>query len=132
MKRDEPDWEERIMPVKISSVAPMSDEEFEALRRQKRRSTNPAMDELLREVAAGRAMRVPLEEGQSARGLRAAISRSASSRGLKVETIEGEGFIAVKKTDESRSGRARSGSAEAGQRRRGRPPKQREADDGAS
>jgi hypothetical protein len=118
------------MPVKISSVAPMSDEEFEALRRQKGRSTNPAMDELLHEVAAGRAMRVPLEEGQSARGLRAAISRSASSRGLKVETIEGDGFVAVKKADESRSRGSRS--SDNGQRRRGRPPKQREGDDIAS
>lgn len=119
------------MPVKITSVAPMSDEEFEALRRQKGRSTNPAMDELLHEVAAGRAMRVPLEEGQSARGLRTAISRSASSRGLKVETIEGDGFVAVKKADEARGGRARS-SSDDGLRRRGRPPKQREADDAIS
>ena len=45
-------------------------------------------------------MRVPLVEGWSARGLRSAISRAATSRGLTVETVEGEGFVAVRKVDE--------------------------------
>ena len=48
-------------------------------------------------------MRVPLVEGQSARGLRTAISRAAGSRGLSVETVEGDGFVAVRKTDEPRT-----------------------------
>ncbi len=36
-----------------------------------------------------------LVEGQSARGLRTAISRAATSRGLTVETVKGDGFVAV-------------------------------------
>jgi hypothetical protein len=123
--------EEAIMPVKITSIAPMTDEEFEALRRKKGKATNPAMDELLTEVAAGRAVRVPLEAGQGARGLRTAISRAASSRGLKVETLEGEGFVAVRKAEEARAGRGRSATGD-GLRRRGRPPKQRDTSDAPS
>ena len=54
-------------------------------------------------IATGRPVRVPLVEGQSARGPRTAISRAAGSRGLSVETVEGDGFVAVRKTDEPRT-----------------------------
>jgi hypothetical protein len=91
------------MPVKIESFEPLSDEEFTALRQQKARKTDPAMAALLAEVETGQPVRVPLVYGQSARGLRTAISRAATSRGLSVETVEGEGFVAVKKSDEPRS-----------------------------
>ena len=91
------------MPVKIESFEPLSDEEFTALRQQKTRKTDPAMVALLAEVEAGRPVRVPLVEGQSARGLRTAISRAATSRGLSVETVEGEGFVAVRKSEEPRT-----------------------------
>ena len=111
------------MPVKIESFEPLSDEEFTALRQQKARKTDPAMVALLAEVEAGRPVRVPLVEGQSARGLRTAISRAATSRGLSVETVEGEGFVAVRKTDEPRSRKGKPASSADGQRRRGRPPK---------
>src|SRR4051812_36738486 len=116
---------EILMPVKIESFEPFSEEEFSALQRQKTRKTDPAMLALLAEVGSGQPMRVPLVEGQSARGLRTAISRAATNRGLWVETVEGNGFVAVKKTDELRS---REGSPQGGQRRRGRPPKRREQD----
>ena len=116
------------MPVKIESFEPLSEEEFTALRQQKARKTDPAMVALLTEVEAGRPVRVPLVEGQSARGLRTAISRAATSRGLNVETVEGEGFVAVRKLDEPRTRRGRQASAPEGQRRRGRPPKRREQD----
>ena len=85
------------MPVKIGSFEPLSEDEFHALRQQKARKTDPAMVALLAEVESGRPVRVPLVEGQSARGLRTAISRAATSRGLNVETVEGEGFVAVRK-----------------------------------
>jgi hypothetical protein len=42
-----------------------------------------------------------------------------------VETVEGEGFVAVKKSDEPRSRKGKSSSSD-GQRRRGRPPKRQE------
>jgi hypothetical protein len=116
------------MPVKISSFEPLSDEEFTTLRQQKARKTDPAMAALLAEVEAGRPVRVPLVEGQSARGLRTAISRAATSRGLSVETVEGEGFVAVRKTDEPRTRKGRQTQSGEGQRRRGRPPKRREQD----
>ncbi len=116
------------MPVKIESFEPLSEEEFSALRQQKARKTDPAMVALLTEVAAGRPVRVPLVEGQSARGLRTAISRAAGSRGLSVETVAGEGFVAVKKTDEPRSRKGKPASSAEGQRRRGRPAKQQEQD----
>jgi len=88
------------MPVTIGSFEPLAEEEFTALRQQKARKTDPAMVALLAEVAAGRPVRVPLVEDQSARGLRTAISRAAGSRGLSVETVAGEGFVAVRKSDD--------------------------------
>ena len=93
------------MPVRIRSFETFSeDDEFTALREQKSRKTDSAMVALLDEIATGRPVRVPLVEGQSARGLRTAISRAAGSRGLSVETVEGEGFVAVRKAaDEPRS-----------------------------
>jgi hypothetical protein len=115
------------MPVKIGSFEPFPEEEFTALRRQKGRKTDPAMVALLTEVEAGRPVRVALVEGQSARGLRTAISPAATSRGLSVETVEGEGFVAVRKVDEPRTRKGKSSSPE-GQRRRGRPPKRQERD----
>jgi hypothetical protein len=71
---------------------------------------------------------VPLEEGQSARGLRTAINQAATSRGLTVETVEGDGFVAVRKADEPRTRKGKPRSSAEGQRRRGRPPKRREQD----
>jgi hypothetical protein len=114
------------MPVKIGSFEPLSDEEFSALRQQKARKTDPAMLALLAEVEAGRPVRVPLVEGQSARGLRTAISRAATSRGMSVETVEGDGFVAVRKSDEPRTKRAKQSPSPGGQRRRGRPPKRQD------
>jgi hypothetical protein len=116
---------ESLMPVKIGSFEPLSEEEFTALR-QKARKTDPAMVALLAEIESGRPVRVPLVYGQSARGLRTAISRAAGSRGLSVETVEGEGFVAVRKADESRTRKGKQAPATEGQRRRGRPPKRQE------
>jgi hypothetical protein len=117
------------MPVKIGSFEPLSDEEFTALRQQKARKTDSAMVALLAEVESGGPVRVPLVEGQSARGLRTAISRAATSRGISVETVEGNGFVAVKKTDEPRARKGKPAASQDGQRRRGRPPKRQEQDD---
>jgi hypothetical protein len=117
-----------LMPVKIESFEPLSEDEFTALRQQKTRKTDPAMVALLAEVETGRPVRVPLVYGQSARGLRTAISRAATSRGLTVETVEGEGFVAVRKLDEPRSRKGKSSASQDGKRRRGRPPKRREQD----
>jgi hypothetical protein len=116
------------MPAKIESFSPLSEEDFTALQQQKARKTDPAMAALLAEVATGQPVRVPLVEGQSARGLRTAISRAASSRGMSVETVEGEGFVAVRKADEPRTRNGKQASRQDGQRRRGRPPKRREQD----
>jgi hypothetical protein len=110
------------MPVKIGSFELFSDEEFRALRQQKTRKTDPAMAALLAEVATGQPVRVPLVEGQTAGGLRTPISRAATNRGMTVETVEGEGFVAVKKTDEPRTRTGKQTPLE-GERRRGRPPK---------
>ena len=113
------------MPVKIASFEPLSDEEFTSLWQQKARKTDPAMSALLDEIATGRPVRVPLVEGQSARGLRTAISRAAGSRGLSVETLEGDGFVAVRKVDEPRARKQTQQSAESG-RQRGRPRKRQD------
>ena len=110
------------MPVKIGSFEPLSDEEFTALRQQKARMTDPAMVALFAEVETGRPLRVPLVEEQSARGLRTAISRAATNRGLIAETVEGEGFVAVRKIDEPRTRKGKQAPSGEGQRRRGRPP----------
>jgi hypothetical protein len=116
------------MPVKIGSFEPLSDEEFAVLRQQKASKTDPAMVALLAEVESGRPVRVPLVEGQSARGLRTAISRAATSRGMTVETVEGDGFVAVRKVEEPRTRKGKQAPATDGQRRRGRPPKRQEQD----
>ena len=102
------------MPVKIGTFGPLSEAEFTELRQQKARKTDPAMAALLAEIATGRPVRVPLVEGQSARGLRTAISRAATSRGMSVETVEGEGFVAVRKVDEPRARKARHTSRRKG------------------
>src|SRR5688500_16930175 len=121
-------WSTReiLLPVKIEFFEPLSEEEFRALQQQKARTTDPAMVALLTEVETGRPVRVPLVLGQSARGLRTAISRAATSRGLTVETVEGEGFVAVRKVDEPRTWKGKQASSPTGQRRRGRPPKHQE------
>ena len=116
------------MPVKIGTFGPLSEAEFTELRQLKVRKTDPAMAALLAEIATGQPVRVPLVQGQSARGLRTAISRAATSRGLSVETVEGEGFVAVRKSDEPRARKGKPAAATDGQRRRGRPPKRREQD----
>lgn len=115
------------MPVKIGSFEPLSEEEFTTLRQQKGRKMDPAMAALLDEVATGRPVRVPLVDDQSARGLRVAISRAAATRGLSVETLEGEGFVAVRKAEKPAIRKSGSGSSESG-KRRGRPPKRQEQD----
>jgi len=115
------------MPVKIGSFEPLSDDEFHALRQQKACKTDPVMAALLAEIATGHPVKVPLVDGQSARSLRTATSRAAGSRGLSVETLEGDGFVAVRKVDEPRFRKGRQGSSEPG-KRRGRPPKRQEQD----
>ena len=116
------------MPVKIGTFGPLSEAEFTELQRQKARKADPAMAALLDEIATGRPVRVPLVEGQGARGLRVAISRAATSRGLTVETVEGDGFVAVRKTDEPRTRKGKQSTPAEGQKRRGRPPKRQEQD----
>ncbi len=111
------------MPVRIGTIEDMSEEEFTALRRQKGRSSDPGMEDLLNRVESGRPQRVPLEADQSARGLRVAIARAAKKRGLFVETVEGDGFVAVWKSDESDGRRAKRQPAENG-RKRGRRRRQ--------
>ena len=83
------------------------------------------MAALLAEVATGQPVRVPLVDGQSARGLRTAISRAATSRGMTVETLEGDGFVAVRKVDEPRARKQTQQTAEPG-KRRGRPRKRQD------
>ncbi len=106
------------MPVKIGTFGPLSEAEFTELRQQKARKTDPAMAALLAEIATGQPVRVPLVEGQSARGLRTAISRAATSCDLTVETVEGDGFVAVRRADEPRA------------RRGGRRLRERDSDGG--
>jgi hypothetical protein len=119
---------ETLMPVKIGTFGPLSEAEFTELQRQKARKADPAMAALLDEIATGRPVRVPLVEGQGARGLRVAISRAASSRGLTVETVEGDGFVAVRKVDEPRARKGKPAPSAEGPRRRGRPPKRQQQD----
>jgi len=118
-----------MMPVKIGTFETFADDEFNALQQQKRGTSNPVMVELLNEVQTGRPVRVPLVDGQSARGLRVAISRAATRRGLTVETLEGDGFVAVRQVNRSRTRRTTQGSSEQAPRR-GRPPKRQETDSG--
>ena len=113
------------MPVKIGTFGPLSEAEFTELQRQKARKTDPAMADLLAEIATGQPVRVPLVEGQSARGLRTAISRAATNRGMSVESVEGDGFVAVRKVDEPRARKPTQQTAELG-KRRGRPRKRQD------
>jgi hypothetical protein len=65
-------------------------------------------------------------DGQSARGLRVAISLTATSRGLSVETLEGGGFVAMRKVDEPSIRQGKQFPSPEGQRWRGPPPKRQE------
>ena len=116
------------MPVKIGTFGPLSEAEFTELRQQKARKTDPAMTALLDEIATGQAVKVPLVDEQSARGLRVAISRAAFARGMSVETLEGDGFVAVRKAEKTPV-RKTQASSEPG-KQRGRPPKRQEQDAG--
>src|SRR5688500_10701331 len=84
------------------------------------------MAALLAEIATGHPVRVPLAEGHSARGLRTAISRVATSRGLTVETVDGDGFVAVRRMDESRTRKGKQVPPAEGQWWRGRPRKRQQ------
>jgi hypothetical protein len=88
-------------------------------------TTDPAMVAFLAEIVTGQPVGVPLVEGRSARGLRTAIRRAATSRGMSVETVEGDGFVAVRKADEPRASKPTQQSAEPG-KRRGRPRKRQD------
>jgi hypothetical protein len=112
------------VPVKIGPIEDLADDEFQALRRKKGARADPAMVELLDRVESGTPQRVGLEPGQNARGLRFAIARKAKQRGLGVETVEGDGFVAVSRTDAPPTRTGRPAPTDSGQRRRGRPPKQ--------
>ena len=98
------------MPVKIGIIWAVVRSGIHRAAQQKARKTDPAMAALLAEIATGQPVRVPLVEGQSARGLRTAISRAATSRGLTVETVEGDGFVAVRKADEPRTRKGKQAS----------------------
>jgi hypothetical protein len=86
------------------------------------------MTALLDAIATGQPVRIPLVKGQRARGMRVAISRAATSRGLSVETLEGDGFVAVRKAEKPPLRTSTQASSEPG-KRRGRPPKRQEQDD---
>ena len=45
-----------------------------------------------------------------------------------METVEGDGFVAVRKTDEPRTRKGKQSTPAEGQKRRGRPPKRQEQD----
>src|SRR5215217_6841214 len=105
------------MPVKIGTFGPLSEAEFTELRQQRTRKTDPAMAALLDAIAIGQPVRVPLVEGQSARGLRTAISRAATSRGLTVETVEGDGFVAVRKGEKPLIRKSAQTQSDSGKRR---------------
>ncbi len=109
------------MPVTIGPIEDMTEEEFARLQRDKRaRTANPMMEELLDRVESGRPQRVPLGEDQSARGLRVSIARAAGRRGLSVETVEGNGFVAVRRADRPSPAKPKRQPAADGRRRRGR------------
>ncbi len=108
------------MPVKIDNLEEMSEEEFNSLRRERtRRALDPGMEELLTRLAAGQTVRVPIGPDQTARGLRVSIGRLAAQRGMRVEAVEGEGFLGVRRIEEPESRSSRKPSAGDG-RRRGR------------
>jgi hypothetical protein len=121
-----------VMPVTIETFEVMPEDASDELRRQTTWTTNPAMVALLAEVEAGQPVRVRLVDGQSARGLRTAISRAAGNRGITVETVTGDGFVAVKRLDQPRGRKTGSGSGSDAQRRGGRSLKRPASDSESS
>ena len=111
------------MPVRIDTIEGMSEEEFNQLQRAKTgRTLDPAMEELLNRLEAGEIVRVSVAPDQSVRGLRVAISRRASQRGMSIESVEGEGFLAVRRSLDAISRPSRQSQSGNG-RRRGRKPR---------
>ena len=80
------------------------------------------MEELLARLAAGEAVRVPRAPNQSVRGLRVAIGRRASQRGMRVESVEGEGFLGVRRLPDPAGRSPRQNASGNGRRRRAAPP----------
>ena len=91
--------QDALESVKMGGFTPVAEADFVELSQPPARNVDPAMSSLLEAIGTGRPVRVPLVDGQCSRDLRVAISRAAGRRGMRVVTLEGEGFVAVRKAE---------------------------------
>src|SRR5215218_1228086 len=88
------------MPIQINEFHEMTLEEFEQLPEPKPQAKeDPVWTSLLDRVADGGIVRIPVGETE-VRGLRLAMGRRAAKRGFKVTLRYGDGFLAVRRSDE--------------------------------
>src|SRR5215211_8840930 len=92
--------EEITVPIQINEFHEMTPEEFERLPEPKPPvKEDPVWMSLLDRVENGGIVRIPAGE-TAVRGLRLAMGRRAAKRGFKVTLRYGEGFLAVRRSDE--------------------------------
>jgi hypothetical protein len=90
------------MPTEIADFSEISPEAFEAMLRESRKASpsylHPSMIALMTALAESeQPLLVKLRETQVPRSVRSAIMNVARHRGLKVQSISGEGYVAVRR-----------------------------------
>ena len=88
------------MPIQINRFEEMTPEEFEQLPEPNSQpKVDPVWESLLDRLEGGGIVRIPVVENE-VRGLRLAVWRRATKRGFKVTLRYGDGFLAVRRSDQ--------------------------------
>jgi hypothetical protein len=90
------------MPTEIEGFAEITQDEFDLMVREARKSTpsyiHPSMVALMSALAENeQPYLIKLKETQTSRAVRSAIMNVARHRGLKVQSVSGEGYVAVRR-----------------------------------
>jgi hypothetical protein len=85
--------------MRFGRIEPMSEQEFDALRRGAPDEADPQAAAVLAWLESGGPFRVTVEPEQHSRDVAREIARLASRHGIHVATVAGDGFVAVRKID---------------------------------
>jgi hypothetical protein len=90
------------MPVEIDPFREISQADFEQMLRDSRKASpnylHPSMVALMAALTESeQPILIPLRETQLPRSVRSAIMNVARHRGLKVQSVSGEGYVAVRR-----------------------------------
>jgi hypothetical protein len=96
------------MPV---SWKPSTSEAHEALPTKHHRKQDPEWDALLEELAKGNTVMIEYQTPQEHNMLARSLGRRASLHGFKVDLRNGDGYISVRKSEETEPARQRKARA---------------------